>query len=138
MLSQQERLQVEIDALNSRWGIIFKNLSELEQERILETRVDERLRLDHKIQKIETQKQQIEQKLDDLELQQAWLSDPDIVKKLETWKGIYAEAQKSLEKLSVEKGNFDQIGLQFHQFRGILSDVLTIADKTMTALFEHS
>ncbi len=66
---QNFRLSKKIDEFHQKWEQLSQKLSKLEAERILETRVDEKIRLEHLIDEITTQRQQIEQQLNALETQ---------------------------------------------------------------------
>lgn len=64
-----QRLQRKIEELHKNWELLGDVLAKLNRERILETRADEKMRLEQKIADIEAERQQVEQQLDALEAQ---------------------------------------------------------------------
>ena len=64
-----QRLQRKIKELHQNWELLGDILAKLNRERILETRADEKMRLEQKIADIEAERQQVEQQLDELEAQ---------------------------------------------------------------------
>jgi len=70
-VSNEQRLRHEITKLQQQWDLLNEKLSGLEQDKILETRSEERFRLEHRIKKIEAERQRIEQQLHKLETQLA-------------------------------------------------------------------
>ena len=61
------RQQVRIDDLQVQWDMLGEKLKVLEEEHILETRTDEKLRLKHTIDELWAERERIEQELDKLE-----------------------------------------------------------------------
>ena len=58
------RRQARIDELNTHWDLLGEKLKALEKQHILETRADEKLRLQHKIDEALAERDRIEQELD--------------------------------------------------------------------------
>jgi len=73
----EQRLRQQIAELQKQWDLLSEKLSGLEQDKILETRSEERFRLEHKIKKIEAERQQIEQQLKELESRLAGQKDDE-------------------------------------------------------------
>ncbi len=62
-----QRLQRKIKELGKEWNNLGDILVELAKEKALETKIEERIRLEHKIDKLKAERQQIEEQLDKLE-----------------------------------------------------------------------
>ncbi|WPD24330.1 MAG: formylglycine-generating enzyme family protein [Candidatus Electrothrix scaldis] len=62
-IGSQERLQIRRDDLQAHWDLQRQKLSALEREKILETRVEEEMRLEGKIKRIKDQLQSLEEEL---------------------------------------------------------------------------
>jgi len=60
------RLKKKIDNLQKQWELLNKKLSELNKQEILETRVDEKLRLKDLIDDTQTRCDQVEEQLEDI------------------------------------------------------------------------
>ena len=69
MISSRQRLQTRIDELNTRWDRLSQRLKALVQQRDLETRTEEKMRMDASIEKDERERQKIEEELSQLEAQ---------------------------------------------------------------------
>jgi internalin A len=65
--SESLRIKRQIEDLQQQWDLLSENLSRLEKTKILETKVDERIRIEKLIEKLTAERQQIEQQLNDLE-----------------------------------------------------------------------
>ena len=65
--SNKERLSIQHNELQKEWDLLTEKLSILERDRIVETRTDEKLRLKYKIAELINERQQVEQRLIDLE-----------------------------------------------------------------------
>ena len=61
------RRQARIDDLNVHWDLLGEKLKALEKQHILETRADEKLRLQNKIDEALAERDKIERELDRLE-----------------------------------------------------------------------
>jgi internalin A len=61
------RVGQQIEELQQQWNLLSEKLSKLEQTKILETKVDERLRIEKLIEELTAERQQIGQQLNDLE-----------------------------------------------------------------------
>jgi nucleoside phosphorylase len=64
-----DRASQKIIELQQKWSLLSQQLSRLEQDKILETRSDEKFRLEKRINEIKVEREQIEQQLTDLECQ---------------------------------------------------------------------
>src|SRR5512147_3046120 len=71
MNGSRQRLQARIDELNTRWDRLSQKLKALVQQRDLETRLEEKMRMDAKIEENERDRQKIEEELNQLEAQLA-------------------------------------------------------------------
>jgi hypothetical protein len=69
LMQNEQRLQKKIAELQKDWDKLGEMLSAFKRERILETRVEEKIRLDQKIKETIVERQSIEQELDKLETQ---------------------------------------------------------------------
>lgn len=67
MGSSELRLNQQITELHQRWELLSAKLSRLEREIILETRVDEKLRLEKQIEELTAEREHVEQRLNELE-----------------------------------------------------------------------
>ena len=65
----KQRLLHKINELKERWDLLSTKLSKLERAKILETQVDEKYRLEKKIEETEAERQQVEKRLKKLEAQ---------------------------------------------------------------------
>ena len=79
-MSRRTILETKIRELNTRWERLSQKLNALQQQRDLETRVEEQLRVDHLIAEQEKERQKVETQLQELEEQLQTLQDT----KLET------------------------------------------------------
>ncbi|MFX0196844.1 MAG: hypothetical protein ACFFCW_12020, partial [Candidatus Hodarchaeota archaeon] len=68
-MRNEQRLRHQIAELQQQWDLLGEKLSRLERDKILETRTEEKFRLEHMIAEIQAERQQVEQQLDDLEAQ---------------------------------------------------------------------
>ena len=68
-MGNEQRLRYRIAELQKQWELLNEQLSRLERDKILETRSDERFRLEQRIAASTTEKQGIERQLSDLETQ---------------------------------------------------------------------
>jgi hypothetical protein len=71
MNGSRQRLQARIDELNTRWDRLSQKLKALVQQRDLETRPEEKMRMDASIEENERERQKIEADLSQLEAQLA-------------------------------------------------------------------
>ena len=65
--SSEIRLNQQITELRQRWDWLSEKLSRLEREKILETRVDEKLRIENSIAELTAEREHVEQRLNELE-----------------------------------------------------------------------
>ncbi|MCP4287962.1 MAG: hypothetical protein GY792_26585, partial [Gammaproteobacteria bacterium] len=63
----EQRLRQKIEELQGQWELLGKKLSGLEQDRILETRAAERLRMETMVTETQAERQQVEDELNELE-----------------------------------------------------------------------
>ncbi len=63
----QQRLMKKISQLQQQWGLLFEKLERLNNQRITETREDEKLRLETLISETKSERDRVEQELDVLE-----------------------------------------------------------------------
>ncbi|MFW9997054.1 MAG: SIR2 family protein [Candidatus Odinarchaeota archaeon] len=68
-MRNEQRLRHQIAELQQQWDLLGEKLSRLERDKILETRIEEKFRMEHMIAEIQAERQQVEQQLDDLEAQ---------------------------------------------------------------------
>ncbi|GAK59152.1 guanylate cyclase [Candidatus Vecturithrix granuli] len=66
---KKQRLEQKIGELKKQWELLEKKLSALQRDKILETRSDEKLRIEEHIAEIQNEFRQVEHELDDLERQ---------------------------------------------------------------------
>ena len=70
-LPQDERLRQQIAACQAQWDLLTQKLALMERDLILETRADEKFRLEHLLAPLKVERAQIQQQLIDLETQLA-------------------------------------------------------------------
>ncbi len=63
-MSNPQRLEKKIDDLQQQWELLNEKLSGLKKQRILESRAEERLRLETLIKETESECNQVEQELE--------------------------------------------------------------------------
>ncbi len=76
---EEMRLRQQINELQQQWDLVSQKLSALTQSMILETRTEEKFRLEHSINDIKAERERLEQELRELEFQ---LSSPQPEKPL--------------------------------------------------------
>lgn len=69
LIQNEGRLRQQLTELQEQWELISQKLSRLEKDKILETRTDEKFRLEYQIAQIKTEREHIEQQLISLEAQ---------------------------------------------------------------------
>ena len=79
-MNSQRRLQARINELHLRWGRLSQKLQGLQQQRDLETRFEEKLRLDSLIRETEAEREQVEAELQRFEAEHTPLKLADTMK----------------------------------------------------------
>ncbi|MFW9997048.1 MAG: SIR2 family protein [Candidatus Odinarchaeota archaeon] len=65
----EQRLRQQLSELQNQWDLLSQKISTLEHEQIVETRTDEKFRLEHQLTKLKAERQQFEEQLTNLEAQ---------------------------------------------------------------------
>ena len=68
-MQKQLRLEKKIAALHKQWELLGEGLSALQEQRILETRIEEKLRLKGIIEQAQAERDQVEEQLQNMESQ---------------------------------------------------------------------
>ena len=66
-LDSEQRRRQELAGLQQQWELLSQKLAAMEEQRILETRAEEKLRLDYKINQARTEREEVERRLNALE-----------------------------------------------------------------------
>ena len=66
-LDSEQRRRQELAGLQQQWELLSRKLAAMEEERILETRAEEKLRLDYKINQARAEREKVASQLDALE-----------------------------------------------------------------------
>jgi hypothetical protein len=100
-MSERQRHQEEVDGLQKRWGALGELLSRLQQEHDVETRADERYRLESRIKEQQGERQKVEAELGlkEEELRKSTKQELIFEARQRERKGAYTEALRVWQEI---------------------------------------